>query len=80
VIVRLPGETVICVADAAYHPQKMAERKLPGYLWNPDAIISSWERLEHIQAETEGTFLFSHYTGLGTGGAARNAAPRERET
>ncbi|HWE10655.1 MAG TPA: MBL fold metallo-hydrolase [Solirubrobacteraceae bacterium] len=77
VIVRLPGATVICVADAAYHPQKMAERKLPGYLWNPDAIISSWDRLEHIQTETEGSFVFSHYPVAGTGGAASNAPPRE---
>jgi N-acyl homoserine lactone hydrolase len=61
VIVRLPDATVICVADAAYHPDKMAARRLPGYLWNPDAVIDSWERLERLRAETGATFVFSHY-------------------
>lgn len=61
VIAQLPDSTVICVVDAAYHPGKMADRRLPGYLWNPDAIVASWERLEQIQAETGGTYVFSHY-------------------
>ncbi|MDQ6730136.1 MAG: N-acyl homoserine lactonase family protein [Actinomycetota bacterium] len=63
VLIRLPEATFICVADAAYHPQKMTDRKLPGYLWNPDAIIDSWERLEQLQAQTSATFLFSHHPG-----------------
>ncbi len=63
VLVRLPGTTAICVVDAAYHPQKMAERKLPGYLWSPDAVIASWELLEELQAKTAATLLFSHYPG-----------------
>lgn len=75
VLVRLENETVICVGDAAYHPAKMAERKLPGYLWNPDAIISSWERLERIQAATEATLLFSHYPRVGTRSAAVPSKP-----
>lgn len=41
----------------------MAERKLPACLWNPDAVIASWERLEEIQAATGATFLYSHYAG-----------------
>lgn len=63
VLVRLPGRTVILVGDAAYHPQKMAERKLPGYLWNPDALVASWELLEKLRDEHDAELLFSHYPG-----------------
>lgn len=61
VLVRLPGATLLCVGDAAYHPAKMAERKLPAYLWNPDALIASWEAIEHLRDVLGADLLFSHY-------------------
>jgi glyoxylase-like metal-dependent hydrolase (beta-lactamase superfamily II) len=61
VTVRLHDEMVILVGDAAYHPEKMAERRLPAYLWNPDAMIASWEELERRRDESSAVFLFSHY-------------------
>lgn len=59
--VRLPERTAILTGDAAYHPAKMRERRLPAYLWNPDALIASWEELEARARRTGATFLFSHY-------------------
>jgi N-acyl homoserine lactone hydrolase len=61
VLVRLPEATVICVVDAAYTPQNLSDRKLPGYLWNPDAVIASYERLETLQAKTNAHLTFSHF-------------------
>ena len=61
VMVRLENRTVILVGDAAYHPLKMAQRKLPSYLWNPDILISSWELLEELRDENNAEFVFSHY-------------------
>lgn len=61
VMVRLPGQAVLLVGDAAYHPQKMAERRLPAYLWNPDAVIASWEELERRRDDQDAVLLFSHF-------------------
>ncbi len=61
VLVRLQDRAVILVGDAAYHPEKMAERKLPAYLWNPDILIESWEVLETLRDETGAELVFSHY-------------------
>ena len=65
VLVRLPGQAVIVVGDAAYHPRKMAERRLPAYLWNPDAVIASWAELERRRDEHGAVFLFSHFPPAG---------------
>jgi hypothetical protein len=39
----------------------MAERKLPGYLWNPDAVIASWDKIEQLRDLHGAELLFSHY-------------------
>jgi N-acyl homoserine lactone hydrolase len=65
VLVQLPGAAVICVGDAAYHPTKMAERRLPGYLWSPDALVASWRHLEQLRADVGAELLFSHYPSAG---------------
>jgi N-acyl homoserine lactone hydrolase len=59
--VRLPEGNVIIVGDAAYHPAKMRGRQLPAYLWNPDALLASWEELESRRDRASATLLFSHY-------------------
>jgi N-acyl homoserine lactone hydrolase len=64
VVVRLPGRTVLLVGDAAYHPVKMRQRRLPGYLWNPDELVASWERIEAIERDHNAELLFSHYPSL----------------
>lgn len=59
-LVHLDGETVILGGDAAYSPQKMRDRLLPGMLWNPDMVIESWERLEAMQEQYSARLLFTH--------------------
>jgi N-acyl homoserine lactone hydrolase len=61
VVVRLAGRTLVLVGDAAYHPTKMRERRLPGYLWNPDRLVESWEVLEAVEQDLDAELLFSHY-------------------
>lgn len=61
VLVQLPDRTVLLVGDAAYHPQKMADRRLPAYLWSPDAVVASWEEIEQRRDEHDAALLFSHY-------------------
>jgi N-acyl homoserine lactone hydrolase len=61
VMVRLPGRVVILVGDAAFNPQRMAERRLPGYLWNPDAVVASWQELERRRDLYDAELMFSHY-------------------
>jgi glyoxylase-like metal-dependent hydrolase (beta-lactamase superfamily II) len=33
----------------------------PAYLWNPDALLASWEELEARRDRASATLLFSHY-------------------
>ncbi len=64
-LVRLARQSVLLVGDAAYHPVKMRERKLPGYLWNPDKVIESWEHLEDLQRAEKAELVLSHYVNPG---------------
>jgi len=59
-LVRLEHQTVFLLADAAYLVSKMHSRSLPGILWSPDAIISSWERIEEIAREEEAELITTH--------------------
>lgn len=59
--VRLADREVILVGDAAYTPDKMRERRLPAFLWSPDAVLASWEELERRRRRTDATFVFSHH-------------------
>jgi N-acyl homoserine lactone hydrolase len=76
VLVRLPTANVICVVDAAYHPDKMAERKLPAYLWNPDAVLSTWDHLERLRSETAAHLTFSHHPLIEPGAQSNWLEPR----
>ncbi|HEY1276203.1 MAG TPA: N-acyl homoserine lactonase family protein [Thermoleophilaceae bacterium] len=57
-LVRLPGQTVFLLADAAYLLGKLRSRSLPGILWSPDAMIASWDRIEEIE-QREGAHLMT---------------------
>lgn len=59
-LVRLDGGAVILVADAAYSPRSLSERRLPGILWNPDAMVASWERIEALRDEHDAQLIFTH--------------------
>jgi glyoxylase-like metal-dependent hydrolase (beta-lactamase superfamily II) len=54
------GQTIILLADAAYALSKMRERAIPGVLWSPDAIVSSWERLEALEREHDAMLIATH--------------------
>jgi len=62
---RLGERSVVLVGDAAYDPAKMHERRLPGYLWNPDKLIESWERLEELERTEQAELVLSHHVNPG---------------
>ena len=51
---------VIILFDATYSLTKMRERMLPGIVWNPDAMVDSWERIEALEREHSATLLATH--------------------
>ena len=59
-LVRLRGQTVFLLADAAYLLAKMRARSLPGILWSPDAVIASWDRIEEIERRERATLITTH--------------------
>ena len=59
-LVRLGGQTVFLLADAAYLLGKMRSRSLPGVLWSPDAMIASWERIEQIEHSEKAHLMTTH--------------------
>ena len=59
-MVKLKGGSVILVGDAAFDQEKMTRRCLPGMLWSPDAMISSWDRIEDMQRRHEARLILTH--------------------
>jgi glyoxylase-like metal-dependent hydrolase (beta-lactamase superfamily II) len=59
-LVRLHGQTVILVGDAAYLPEKMKSRSLPPIFWRADAMVESWGKIEDMQRIHNAVLLFSH--------------------
>jgi N-acyl homoserine lactone hydrolase len=59
-LVRLDGQTVFLLADAAYLLEKMRSRRLPGLLWSPDAMIASWDRIEEIERSENAHLMTTH--------------------
>jgi N-acyl homoserine lactone hydrolase len=58
---------LLLLADAAYNLEKMRQRRLPAIVWNPDAMVDSWERIERLQAETGAELRCTHeadYSGV----------------
>ncbi|HEY0391502.1 MAG TPA: N-acyl homoserine lactonase family protein [Solirubrobacterales bacterium] len=60
-LVRLDeGRSLILVADAAYLPRNIDENVLPGIVWNPDAMVSSWRRIRRLQRHDNAELIFTH--------------------
>jgi glyoxylase-like metal-dependent hydrolase (beta-lactamase superfamily II) len=59
-LVRLGGQTVFLLADAAYLLGKLRARRLPGVLWSPDAIIATWDRVEEIERRERALLMTTH--------------------
>lgn len=65
-LVRLESHNVILVADAAYMPRNMEENVLPALLWSPDAMVSSWRRIEALQRREDAELIFTHDLDYGS--------------
>ena len=73
-VVRLDSGVVVLAADAHYLESKMRERKVPGIVWSPDAMVESWYLLEEIERREGAKLLFTHdLDGLETKRIAPNA-------
>ena len=59
-LVRLPGQTVFLLADAAYLVDKMRMRRLPMVLTSPEEMLATWDRLEAIEREEDALLLATH--------------------
>lgn len=59
-LVHLEGQTVFLLADAAYLLEKMRSRSLPAVIWSPDAMISTWDRIEEIERSENAVLMTTH--------------------
>ena len=59
-LVKLDSQAYILAGDAVYDKQKMQARCLPGLLWNPDALVESWEKIEEMQRRHSAALIVTH--------------------
>ncbi len=59
-LVRLAGQTVFLLADAAYLVDKMRARRLPMVLTSPEEMLATWERVEAIEQAEDALLLATH--------------------
>lgn len=59
-IVNLASGMHVLAGDASVHTEKMRQRRLPGVLWSPDAMISSWKKLEDLERRYRAKLIFTH--------------------
>ena len=60
VLVRLDGGNVILMADSHYLISKMRERLLPAVVWNADAMVASWHKIEALEQRENATLVCTH--------------------
>jgi N-acyl homoserine lactone hydrolase len=60
-LVRLDdGSHIFLLADAAYLLEKMRERRPPGVLWDREAMLATWDRVEALEREHDAFLITSH--------------------
>jgi N-acyl homoserine lactone hydrolase len=59
-LVRFDDEPIVLLSDATYMMEKMRQRLLPAILWNPDAMVASWERVEDIERRLGARLICTH--------------------
>lgn len=59
-VVRLASGMHVLAADTHYLSAKMRERRLPGILWSPDAMVASWHRVEELERVHGAKLIFTH--------------------
>ncbi len=60
VCVELPSGPLVLAADASYLDATMRARRLPGVVWNPDAMVASWVALEKLESDHGARLIFTH--------------------
>jgi uncharacterized oxidoreductase len=65
--VELPSGLHVLAADASYLEATMRARRLPGVVWNPDAMVASWEALEALERDRHARLIFTHDLDFRTG-------------
>jgi glyoxylase-like metal-dependent hydrolase (beta-lactamase superfamily II) len=60
-LVRLDdSRALVLVADAAYLPRNIELNRLPAIVWNPDAMVASWQRIRELQRRFNAELIFTH--------------------
>jgi len=59
-VVKLPSQVHVLAADAHYQDCKMRQRRLPGIVWSPDEMVSSWDLLEKLERSQRAKLIFTH--------------------
>jgi N-acyl homoserine lactone hydrolase len=59
-LVKLDEQPLILVGDAAYSARNLDERVLPAILWNPDAMVDSWEEIERWRDRYGAQLIYTH--------------------
>jgi len=59
-LVRLAHNTLILAGDAAYDIEAIRRRRLPGFLWDADSVISSWQTLECLEQSEGAEIVLTH--------------------
>ena len=55
-----PSRPTFLLCDAAYLIAPMRGQRLPGVLWDGDAMLASWDRIEAIEAATGARLIATH--------------------
>jgi len=59
--VKLSDEkSLVLVADAAYLPRNIELNALPAIVWNPDAMVASWQRIREFKTRHGAELIFTH--------------------
>ena len=58
--VELPSGPLVLAADVSYLDAAMRARRLPGVVWNPDAMVASWVALEKLERDRGARLIFTH--------------------
>lgn len=59
-LVRPADRVVFLLADATYTLPMMRARRLPGLLWDEEALRATWDRIEQIEREHDATLIATH--------------------
>lgn len=59
-LVDLPSRPLFLLADTHYLLSKMRQRAMPGFLWSPDALVDTWDRVEEIERKTNARLVLTH--------------------